>query len=207
MRRLAAYLGACLLVALAPGPDNCFVLAQSAAFGAWAGLCVTAGLVSGLCLHITLAALGVAALLKRWPRAADAISALSGKIGIEEIQVSIRIRALRHRDDPLCRIGARAGHNPDRSCICLAVVVDVRCDHQVIRTCRPCNLDDIMFILLLESPVIVGLNRDSLAPGVIPLESNVPIRKTGDGSRKLFFLTRSEREHHRRCRKEPSNKR
>ena len=76
MRRLAAYLGACLLVALAPGPDNCFVLAQSAAFGAWAGLCVTAGLVSGLCLHITLAALGVAALLKRWPRAADAISAL-----------------------------------------------------------------------------------------------------------------------------------
>ena len=38
MRRLAAYFGVCLLVALAPGPDNCFVLAQSAAFGAWAGL-------------------------------------------------------------------------------------------------------------------------------------------------------------------------
>ena len=46
MRRLAAYFGVCLLVALAPGPDNCFVLAQSAAFGAWAGLWVTAGLMA-----------------------------------------------------------------------------------------------------------------------------------------------------------------
>ena len=76
MRRLAAYFGVCLLVALAPGPDNCFVLAQSAAFGAWAGLWVTAGLMCGLCVHITLAALGVAAALERWPRSADVISAV-----------------------------------------------------------------------------------------------------------------------------------
>ena len=74
MRRLAAFFGVCLLVALAPGPDNCFVLAQSAAFGAWAGLWVTAGLLSGLCVHITLAVLGMAAVLERWPRAADLIS-------------------------------------------------------------------------------------------------------------------------------------
>ena len=74
MRRLLAFFGVCLLVALAPGPDNCFVLAQSAAFGAWAGLWVTAGLMCGLCVHITLAALGVAAALERWPRAADVIS-------------------------------------------------------------------------------------------------------------------------------------
>ncbi len=76
MRRLLGYVGVCLLVALAPGPDNCFVLAQSAAFGAWAGLCVTAGLMSGLCVHIALAALGVAAVVERWPRAAEAIALL-----------------------------------------------------------------------------------------------------------------------------------
>ena len=74
--RLLLYVGACLLIALAPGPDNCFVLAQSAGQGAAAGLWVTAGLVTGLCVHITLAVLGVAALLERFPRVADGVSAL-----------------------------------------------------------------------------------------------------------------------------------
>lgn len=74
--RLLLYVGACLLIALAPGPDNCFVLAQSAGLGAAAGLWVTAGLVTGLCVHITLAVLGVATLLERFPRVADVVSAL-----------------------------------------------------------------------------------------------------------------------------------
>lgn len=72
--KLWLYISSCLLVALAPGPDNCFVLAQSAAFGAPAGLAVTAGLMSGLCVHITLAVLGAATLLKRFPRVAEWIS-------------------------------------------------------------------------------------------------------------------------------------
>jgi threonine/homoserine/homoserine lactone efflux protein len=70
------YICSCLLVALAPGPDNCFVLAQSAAFGAPAGLAVTAGLMSGLCVHIALAVLGASTLLTRFPRAAEVISLL-----------------------------------------------------------------------------------------------------------------------------------
>ncbi|MBR4946674.1 MAG: LysE family translocator [Kiritimatiellae bacterium] len=74
--KLWFYLGSCLLVVLAPGPDNCFVLAQSAAFGATAGLAVTAGLVSGLCVHITLAVLGAAVLLEKFPRSANIISLL-----------------------------------------------------------------------------------------------------------------------------------
>ena len=73
---LMLYLGACLLVALAPGPDNCFVLAQSAGLGVAAGLWVTAGLVTGLCVHISLAVLGVAALLNRCPRLADGVAML-----------------------------------------------------------------------------------------------------------------------------------
>ncbi len=73
MKRLALFLISSILVALAPGPDNCFVLAQSAGFGASAGLWVTAGLISGLCVHITLAVLGVATLLERFPRIADGV--------------------------------------------------------------------------------------------------------------------------------------
>lgn len=76
--RLLAYLSACVLLALAPGPDNCFVLTQSAAYGFWAGFAVTLGLVSGLCVHITLAVLGLAEVLGRMPRAAAIISALGG---------------------------------------------------------------------------------------------------------------------------------
>ncbi len=74
--RLLVYIGTCLLIALAPGPDICFVLAQSAGLGFWAGLCVTAGLISGLLVHITLAVLGIATLLNRFPRVADGVSAL-----------------------------------------------------------------------------------------------------------------------------------
>ena len=74
--RLFAYLLASLLLALAPGPDNCFVLTQSAAYGFPAGMAVTLGLISGLCVHITLAVLGVAEVLNRFPRAGTLISAL-----------------------------------------------------------------------------------------------------------------------------------
>ncbi len=72
--RLFLYFGTCLLIALAPGPDNCFVLAQSAGLGAAAGLWVTAGLITGLCVHITLAVLGVGVLLRRFPRFADGVA-------------------------------------------------------------------------------------------------------------------------------------
>jgi threonine/homoserine/homoserine lactone efflux protein len=54
---------ASVLLALAPGPDNLFVLAQSALYGRFAGMCITAGLCTGLLVHTAAVALGVAALL------------------------------------------------------------------------------------------------------------------------------------------------
>jgi len=51
-----------LLLALAPGPDNLFVMAQAAQHGARAGLLVTAGLCTGLLVHTAAVALGLAAL-------------------------------------------------------------------------------------------------------------------------------------------------
>lgn len=58
-----------LVLSLAPGPDNIFVLTQSALFGARAGISTTFGLVSGLCFHTLAVAAGVAALLAASPTA------------------------------------------------------------------------------------------------------------------------------------------
>ena len=53
-----------ILLALAPGPDNLFVLAQSAQHGRRAGLIVTAGLSTGILFHTAAVSLGVAALFQ-----------------------------------------------------------------------------------------------------------------------------------------------
>lgn len=66
---LGAFFGASLVLAAAPGPDNIFVLTQSALYGAGAGLATTLGLLTGLCGHIALVALGLAALLQSSPAA------------------------------------------------------------------------------------------------------------------------------------------
>ena len=50
------------LLALSPGPDNVFVLVQSALRGPRAGLLVVLGLCSGLVVHTVAVALGLAAL-------------------------------------------------------------------------------------------------------------------------------------------------
>lgn len=59
---LLAFFAASLLLALAPGPDNLYVLTQSALRGKSAGLAVTLGLCTGLLGHTTAVALGLAAL-------------------------------------------------------------------------------------------------------------------------------------------------
>lgn len=61
---LAGFAAAAVLLALAPGPDNLFVLTQSALKGRAAGLMVTLGLCTGLVAHTVLVALGVAAVFQ-----------------------------------------------------------------------------------------------------------------------------------------------
>lgn len=51
-------------LALSPGPDNIFVLTQSALYGRKAGIFVTLGLCTGLIVHTAAVALGVAAIFK-----------------------------------------------------------------------------------------------------------------------------------------------
>lgn len=61
---LAAFAVTALLLAYAPGPDNVFVLTQSALKGPWKGLVVTLGLCTGLVMHTTAVALGVAVIFQ-----------------------------------------------------------------------------------------------------------------------------------------------
>jgi len=58
-----AFFGVSVLLALAPGPDNLFVLMQSAMYGRKTGLLVVLGLCTGLLVHTSAVALGLAAVL------------------------------------------------------------------------------------------------------------------------------------------------
>lgn len=59
---LGVFFLAAVALGLAPGPDNIFVLTQSALHGRLAGLAVTCGLCTGLIVHTLAVALGVAAI-------------------------------------------------------------------------------------------------------------------------------------------------
>ena len=64
---LAAFTVVSLLLCISPGPDNLFVLTQSALYGRSAGIYVTLGLSTGLIVHTAAVALGIAALIKASP--------------------------------------------------------------------------------------------------------------------------------------------
>jgi threonine/homoserine/homoserine lactone efflux protein len=63
------FLAAALVLTLAPGPDTLFVLGASLADGIRGGLLASAGILTGLVVHICLAILGVSVLIAASPLA------------------------------------------------------------------------------------------------------------------------------------------
>jgi threonine/homoserine/homoserine lactone efflux protein len=59
---LIAFTLASALLSIAPGPDNIFVLMQSALYGKRSGIFITLGLCTGLIVHTAAVAFGVAAI-------------------------------------------------------------------------------------------------------------------------------------------------
>ncbi|MEM7502768.1 MAG: LysE family translocator [Pseudomonadota bacterium] len=59
---VSLFVAASVALAFAPGPDNLFVLTQSALHGRMAGVLVTLGLCTGVLVHTAAVALGVAAV-------------------------------------------------------------------------------------------------------------------------------------------------
>mgnify|MGYP001952460303 CR=1 FL=1 len=64
---LIAFFGIAVLLSLTPGPDNLFVLMQSAIWGRKAGMLVVLGLCTGLLGHTAAVAFGLAAVFAASP--------------------------------------------------------------------------------------------------------------------------------------------
>lgn len=70
---LLAFLPAALALNLTPGADMMFVLAQGLKGGPRAGMAANLGIAAGCAVHVGIAALGLAALLKAWPVAFEVV--------------------------------------------------------------------------------------------------------------------------------------
>ena len=66
---LGAFFGVAVLLALSPGPDNLFVLMQSAQRGPAVGMAVVRGLCVGIGVHTLAVAVGLAAVIAASPLA------------------------------------------------------------------------------------------------------------------------------------------
>lgn len=73
---LSLFFAASVALALAPGPDNIFVLTQSALHGRLSGLIVTLGLCTGLLMHTAAVSLGVAAIFQTSALAFNVLKAI-----------------------------------------------------------------------------------------------------------------------------------
>ncbi|RQH04590.1 LysE family translocator [Paraburkholderia dinghuensis] len=90
MPNFALFLATSLAITFAPGPDNLQVLARGISQGRAAGLVAALGFAAGVTFHTTLAALGIAALLRSSPVAFQIL-----KLAGAAYLVWIGIKALR----------------------------------------------------------------------------------------------------------------
>lgn len=67
IEQLIPFIAASVLLTLTPGPDIIYVLIQSLVHGKKSGLVTALGLVSGILVHTTLVALGLALIIKQTP--------------------------------------------------------------------------------------------------------------------------------------------
>ncbi len=107
---LAPYLAACMLLTVAPGPDNVLVVSLGLSRGRRPAVLAAWGMVSGVLVHTTAAALGISAALAASPLAFKAVQyAGAGYL------TYLAWRILRERGSGAGRSGARdtaAGRAP-----------------------------------------------------------------------------------------------
>ena len=73
---LAGFFASSLILAITPGPDILYVLAESLAKGARRGILITAGLCLGICMHTLLCAAGISLIIAETPSLYGAIQIL-----------------------------------------------------------------------------------------------------------------------------------
>ena len=101
---VAAFLGVALLAYVTPGPDW-FVVARHAGTRRRSGYIAALGVQSGLVIHMTAAALGVAAVLLASAEAFTALK-LIGAAYLIYLGVQSLVRVMRHRDGPAAELSA-----------------------------------------------------------------------------------------------------
>ena len=94
------FLTAAFLLTLAPGPDTMFVLGASLRGGVGGGLLASAGIMTGLLVHLGLAVAGVSALIAASPLAFDLLR-LAGAAYLVWVGVPLLVRAWREPADAL----------------------------------------------------------------------------------------------------------
>lgn len=114
---LPAYLATVLLITIAPGPDNTYIVAAAAARGSRAGVLSAAGMAIGMTVHVTAAALGLSLLLRSIPAALTGVR-VAGAIYLGWLAVST-LRSARRAG-----ITARAAP-PDRQVLGRALLTNL----------------------------------------------------------------------------------
>ena len=107
---LLAYLAACAVLILTPGPDMLFVIAQTLRGGAAGGWAAAFGIFAGALGHVALAALGLAALLAASPGLFLAARVMGAAyliwLGVSALRAGLRPGG---ETAPLPDVGARQG--------------------------------------------------------------------------------------------------
>jgi threonine/homoserine/homoserine lactone efflux protein len=93
------FLTAALLLTLVPGPDTMFVLGASLGGGVGGGLLASAGIMTGLLVHLGLAVAGVSALIAASPLAFDLLR-WAGAAYLVWVGVPLLARVWREPADP-----------------------------------------------------------------------------------------------------------
>ncbi len=91
----ALFVTAAAVLTLAPGPDTLFVLGASLGGGTRGGLLASAGILTGLLVHICLAVVGVSMLIAASPPAFDVLRLLGGGY-LVWMGAAMLLRASRH---------------------------------------------------------------------------------------------------------------
>lgn len=95
---MLTFFATALLLGIAPGPDNIFVLTQSALYGMGAGVATTLGLITGLCVHTTAVAMGVAVIFQTSPVAFTLLKIIGAAYLLWLAWLSFRAGAIRAND-------------------------------------------------------------------------------------------------------------
>ncbi|MEU8901361.1 LysE family translocator [Nocardia sp. NPDC048505] len=95
------FLLAAVVLVIVPGPDMILIVTLGSQHGRKAGLAAAAGVAAGLAVHVTIAVLGLAALLHRFP----AVYQVLKWVGVAYL-VYLAISSYRARSEPLSGDGA-----------------------------------------------------------------------------------------------------